>query len=108
MPGILPENFGRPVTTASEVPRLVDGRVPNGSPQDVKVNLPANLLRAPSVRRGSCARVCKENRTWVIRLSKHERYTTSVHRLQAFPFIAELIHIHYDVMDSEMDPSRTR
>jgi hypothetical protein len=66
--GILPENFGRPPSTLTKTP----GGVPNGSLQTVKVNLPANLLRASSVRRRSFARVCNENRTWFIRLSNHE------------------------------------
>lgn len=85
------------------------GRVPNGSLQTVKVNLPANLLRASSVRRRSFARVCNENRTWFIKLSNHEHDIINVHRLQTFPFIAELIHIlavHYDAMGAKMGWSR--
>jgi hypothetical protein len=94
--GILPENFGRPPSTLRHPP----GRVPNGSLQTVKVNLPANLLRASSVRRRSFARVCNGNRTWFIKLSNQQHDIINVHRLQTFPFIAELIHIlavHYDV-----------
>lgn len=99
--GILPENFGRPSSTLTKTP----GRVPNGSLQTVKVNLPANLLRASSVRRRSSARVCNENRTWSIKLSNHEHDIINVHRLQTFPFIAEIIHslaVHYDVMGGKM------
>jgi hypothetical protein len=99
--GILPENFGRPSSTLTKTP----GRVPNGSLETVKVNLPANLLRASSVRRRSFARVCNENRTWFIKLSNHEHDIFNVHRLQTFPFIAEIVHIlavHYDVMGGKM------
>lgn len=99
--GILSENFARPPSILTKTP----GRVPNGSLQTVKVNLPANLLRASSVRRRSFARVCNENRTRFIKLSNHEHDIINVHRLRTFPFIAELIHIlvvHYDVMGGKM------